>query len=125
MRNKIVRFTVVGLLAFLIDAGILTILTKNIGIHYLVAGTISFTVACLFNYICSVQWIFGDSKLPRKQEITIFFVLSVCGLVIQNFVLYFLYDFFAFSLLLSKMIATVVAMGFNYTSRKRLLSNNA
>ena len=59
--KQIMRFGVVGASAFVIDYGLMIILTEICGINYLVSSGISFTVSVIFNYVLSVRWVFDVS----------------------------------------------------------------
>ena len=122
LMDQIIRFVFVGLTAFIIDASILMILTNTLSVHYLIAGVLSFTISCLFNYICSILWVFGKSNQSRTKEIICFFILSVIGLAIQSFLLYLGVDVLKFPLLFTKIAATGIVMVFNFITRKLLLS---
>ena len=86
--DQILKFGVVGGLAFLIDYGLLYVLTEFVGIHYLISSVISFTVSLIFNYILSIKWVFDVTKKQTAKEITIFVILSVIGLGINQVVMY-------------------------------------
>ena len=60
--DQILKFGVVGGLAFLIDYVLLYALTEFVGIHYLISSVISFTVSLIFNYILSIKWVFDVTK---------------------------------------------------------------
>lgn len=60
--SQIIKFGFVGGTAFVIDAGLLFLLTEFCGIHYLISGTISFTASVIYNYILSVKWGFRCEK---------------------------------------------------------------
>ena len=62
------RFGIVGGLAFLIDYSILFILNKFLGIHYLLAGTISFSCSVIFNYILSTKWVFDVREDAESSQ---------------------------------------------------------
>ena len=82
---QIAKFGVVGVIAFVIDYGLLALLTEAFGVNYLVSATISFTVSVVFNYVASMRYVFTHKEgMSRRREFIIFVVLSVIGLVINN-----------------------------------------
>ena len=93
--NQILKFGVVGGLAFLIDYFLLMFLTSMIGLDPLVAAPISYTVSLVFNYICSMKFVFESrDDLSRKKEFLIFLILSLIGLGINQVVIWFMIDGF-------------------------------
>lgn len=117
--KQIVKFGFVGGSAFLIDAGILFLLTDFCGIHYLVSGMISFTVSVIYNYILSVKWVF-DAKTDgnKAQELIVFIGLSVIGLGINQLFMWILVDLAKIYYMASKIVATFIVMIYNFITRK-------
>ena len=70
--KQLLKFGVVGGIAFLIDFGLFAILTL-IGINYLIAQIISFSISLAFNYWASIKWVF-DAKKQTSKEVIIFIV---------------------------------------------------
>ncbi len=124
---QIMRFAVVGGLAFVVDFGLLLLLTELVGLNYLVSATISFIAAVLLNYIMSVLWVFTNkpqtpkSKVYATFKMVLFFVLSTCGLLINNFIMWAFVEWWAISYIIGKLVATVVVMVFNFVTRKILI----
>ena len=48
---QFMKFGVVGVIAFVIDYGLMVALTELVGVNYLISATISFTVSVVFNYL--------------------------------------------------------------------------
>ena len=69
--SQIIKFGFVGGTAFVIDAGLLFLLTEFCGIHYLISGMISFTASVIYNYILSVKWVFDAKKDANKTQMCI------------------------------------------------------
>ena len=91
--SQIIKFGFVGGTAFVIDAGLLFLLTEFCGIHYLISGMISFTASVIYNYILSVKWVFDAKKDANKtQEFIVFIVLSVIGLGINQLFMWLFVD---------------------------------
>ncbi len=142
--EQIMKFGIVGVLAFLVDFGIYTILNfifEKIGIaeafpqSYLVAQFFSFIVSMIFNYVLSMKFVFERKEdMSRKKEFVIFFVLSAIGLVINEIILYVGVDLIyghwnwlqswmseGFAKTFFKLGATGVVMVYNFISRKIFL----
>lgn len=119
---QFMKFGVVGALAFVIDYGLLGLLKQVIGIHYLIANTISFSVSVIFNYVVSMKFVFeGRDNMSKSREFTIFIILSVIGLLINNGIIALAAESFKIHVMVSKIFATAVVMVWNFVSRKILL----
>ena len=116
--NQILKFGVVGVIAFLIDYGLLYILTEYANIYYLISSIISFTVSLIFNYILSIKWVFDVTKKQTYKEVFVFVVLSVIGLGINQLVMYLGSDIMYIYYMLTKLVATVIVMIWNFITRK-------
>lgn len=128
MRNlieQILKFGVVGAIAFLIDYGVLMLLNVWFGINSVVAAGISFTVSVVFNYLASMRYVFTHrDDLSRGREFVIFIVLSVIGLGINELVMWGGLQAIGGSPLavtITKVIATAIVMAWNFLSRKKWL----
>ncbi len=116
--RQILRFGVVGGLAFLIDYGIFTILSQFLHVHYLVASIISFSISVIFNYILSIKWVFDVTKKQDAKDFALFIILSVIGLGINSLIMYISVDLMHIHELIAKIIATAIVMVYNFISRK-------
>ena len=86
---QIVKFGIVGFLAFLIDYGIMVLCKEVFKFDVLVAAGFGFTVSVIFNYIASVKWVFNvnENNSKSKQFIT-FIIFSIIGLIITEIIMY-------------------------------------
>ena len=116
--KQLFRFGVVGGLAFLIDAGLLYILTEFCHIHYLISSVISFTVSLAFNYILSIIWVFDVKKKQTYKDVILFVVLSVIGLGINQLVMFLGVDLLHIYYMLCEVISTIIVMIYNFITRK-------
>lgn len=116
------KFGVVGVIAFVIDYGLMVLLTELFNVNYLISATISFTVSVIFNYVASMRYVFTHKEgLSRRREFIIFVVLSVIGLLINDVLMWAGVDLFGISYLLVKIFATAVVMVWNFITRKIFL----
>lgn len=120
--KQVLRFGIVGGLAFLIDFITLYICTDFLGIYYLISSFISFSVSTIFNYIASVNWVFNVNEKNSKSKNFVFFVVfSIIGLIINQIIMWFSVEIIGLYYLLAKIISTVIVMIFNFITRKEFL----
>ena len=116
--KQILRFGVVGGLAFIIDYIVLYVLTDIFHIYYLISSCISFTVSVIFNYILSIKWVFDVNKKQGLKEFILFIILSVIGLIINEIIMYLMVDIMNIHYMISKLFSTGVVMVYNFITRK-------
>lgn len=120
--QQLLKFGVVGGIAFLIDYIVLFACTEWLGIYYLISSFISFTVSTVFNYIASVRWVFHvDKRKSKKKNFMTFITFSVIGLCINQVIMWFGVDVIHMYYMLVKIGATAIVMVFNFITRKLFL----
>lgn len=125
--EQIVKFGIVGIIAFVIDYAVLFALVEFLGMDSIAAATISFTVSVIFNYIASMKYVFvGRADQSKTKQFIIFIVLSVIGLGINDGIMWILNKLLisvipTYYYLFSKVVATAVVMVWNFVSRKIFL----
>ena len=78
---QFVRYFFVGGFAFIVDFGLLYILSEYAGLHYLLSATLSFIAGLVVNYIISCIWVFNNSKFRNRiVEFLFFAAIGVVGL---------------------------------------------
>lgn len=116
--KQLFRFGVVGFTAFLIDAGVLYVLTEYLHVYYLVSSVISFIVSLAYNYVLSIFWVFDVKKKQTYKEVLLFAILSVIGLGVNQLVMYLGVDLLNIHYMLCKIITTIIVMVYNFITRK-------
>ena len=120
--KKIIRFIVVGGIATIIDFVFLYIFKEFLNFNVILANTLSFIISVTYNYIASITWVFDVNKNKNKNiQFILFIIFSVCGLILNNLILYLLTDKLNIYYLISKIIATMFVMVFNFITRKKFL----
>lgn len=119
---QIFKFGIVGGTAFIIDFVFLFLFKELINLPILIANTLSFTISTIYNYIASIYWVFDVNKenSKNKQFIT-FIVFSIIGLLLNDLIMWILTSLMTIYYLLSKIIATIIVMIFNFITRKKFL----
>ena len=119
---QFMKFGIVGVIAFVIDYGVMIFLTEVFGVPYLISTTISFVVSVIFNYFASMRFVFKrKDDMSRRREFIIFIVLSVCGLGINDLLMWHMVDSLYIDYRLSKIVVTVVVAVWNFVTRKIFL----
>ena len=121
--SQLIKFGLVGGIAFLIDYGIMVFLTEVFKIPSLISAAISFTVSVIFNYIASVKWVFDvdKEKNSKTKELVVFILLSIVGLGINELIMWIMDKEFGIYYMISKIVATAVVMCYNFITRKLFL----
>jgi len=119
---QLIRYTIVGGFAFLIDFGTLYILTEFVNLHYLLSAGIAFILGLLTNYFLSIRWVF-DTRIVRdkKLEFIIFAVIGLIGLGLNELFLWIFTDLLDIYYLGSKVLTAILVYLWNFFARKRIL----
>lgn len=121
--NQILKFGVVGGIAFVIDFGILFLLAKVIGLNELISAAISFIISLTFNYFLSTKWVF-EAKKQTSKEVIIFVLLSVVGLGINEVLIYLGTKKLGIDVMIVKLFATAIVMVYNFITRKLIIEKH-
>ncbi len=125
LMEQILKFGVVGFLAFGIDYGLLMLLSQVMGVDPVVSAAISFIVSLVFNYLASMRFVFKHrDDMSRSREFVIFLILSAVGLAINEAVMWIGVRWLgnsALAVTAVKVFATAVVMVWNFLSRKKWL----
>lgn len=120
--EQIMKFGVVGVIAFVIDFGVMVFLTEVFGIDPVISATVSFIISVAFNYAASMRYVFSHREgMSRTREFVIFVVLSAIGLGINDLLIWAGTDLASFDYRLVKIFATAVVMVWNFVTRKIFL----
>lgn len=123
--DQILKFGVVGIIATVVDFGVLYVLSQPLGMDPVISAGISFCVSLVFNYVASMRYVFTHREdMSRTREFVIFLVLSVIGLVINELIMaagVAVLGNGTVGVMGTKVIATAIVMVWNFVSRKKWL----
>lgn len=119
---QLIRYTFVGGVAFVVDVGLLFLLTEYFNVYYLFSAGLAFLLGLTTNYILSVVWVFNKRRLRKKWlEFGIFAVVGIIGLGLTELFIWFFTEHVQFHYLLSKIISTFFVYLWNFFARKYIL----
>ena len=99
------RFCIVGGLTFLVDYGLLFLLTSVLDVHYLWSSAWAFIVAVIVNYYLCVFFVFHQAARSFARQV-VFVGSSLAGLGINQICMWLLVDKLALHYMLAKVVAT-------------------
>jgi len=124
------KFVAVGLMNTAADFGILFFLASYSAVYYgfLVGGynAIAVSIAMINSYFWNKYWVFERSGTKNKYEFLQFVSVTVVGLLINSGIVYYITTFVEASagstpdewLLVSKILATIVSLFWNFIGYK-------
>jgi putative flippase GtrA len=122
VRGEFVRYVVVGGIATICDASTLYSVTEFLKVNYLISAPIGFLVGTVVNYALSRTWVFQRRTLKsRPAELTIFTLIGVVGLGLNELILWFFQSKLGIYYLFAKGVSGCVVLAWNFGARKLAL----
>ncbi|MBR6124553.1 GtrA family protein [Candidatus Saccharibacteria bacterium] len=123
--GQFLRYFVTGGLAFVVDFGVFAVAFYCFDIHYLLANLIGLMGGNVVNYLLSIGWVFSAEKrkmeMHRLAEITVFVLISLVGMGLNEFLMYVFVGILALQEMFSKVVAAIVVLLYNFFARKFIL----
>lgn len=124
--SQLAKFGVVGIVATLIDFGIMNLLHYGAQLDILFANTAGFVVSLIFNYAASMKFVFEHKDgMSRRREFIIFVVLSVIGLILNDGIVLTFNKGLSVEANAAKIAATALVMIYNFVTRKIFLDGTS
>ena len=114
------RYIFVGGVSFLADGGSLFLIT-TIGINYLISVIFAFVIGLAVNYGLSKLLVFENSSVNGKIEFLVYGIIGVIGLGFTEIIMYVLTEIAGLYFMVSKVIATIIVLVWNFVARKIIL----
>jgi putative flippase GtrA len=113
------RYTLVGGIAFCFDFGTLFVLSRFLGIHYLISAGIAFLIGLAVNYALSTTFVFAKRSVGNKGvAFVIFALIGVAGLGLNELFIWLFTEIVGLHYLLSKVVSTAFVYLWNFFARK-------
>lgn len=114
--KKLYQYLCVGGSAAIVDLGVFLSLNTLTDQHYLINNSISFVLATFVNYLLCVRYVFDASG--AKNALTLTYIVSFVGLMIQNSVVWLGIAHLAAPIALAKIFAMGSSFFWNFLARK-------
>ncbi len=111
---KFIKFAAVGLSGVFVDFGVTYLCKEIFKIQKYISNSIGFTVAASSNYVLNRIWTFQSTNPDIAVEYTEFLIISLIGLALNNFILWFIITKFKINFYLSKLFAIGVVTIWNF-----------
>lgn len=116
------RNALVGSFAFVLELGLMYLLTECAHVYYLWSSVFSSLCAGGINYLLSTIWVFNQSKVKNKPlEFILFTAIGALGLLLNVFFLWVLTDCIGLYYMFSKVIAMILVFTLIFFIRKYVL----
>lgn len=125
LMGQFLRYMVTGGVAFVADFGLFALCLYGFGWHYLLANLVGLVAGLVLNYLMSILWVFTACKriLKTKKgiEFVLFALVGIAGVGINQVLMYLMVDGLGINEMVSKMIAAVLVLMWNFGARKLML----
>jgi len=120
---QLLKFGVVGVIAAVVDVGVLVFLKELLHTEVLLASGISFCVSVTVNYLLSMKFVFRGKAQSKVREFVVFVLLSIGGLGLNQLILWVGVRFTEIYYLVVKVLAMVLVPIYNFITRKLFLES--
>jgi putative flippase GtrA len=122
LATDFIRYGACSALALALDYGLLLVLAKGFGVHYLAASAIGFTSGLVLAYALSITFVFkGRRTLAARKEFAGFAAIGIAGLALTQVLLACLVGGFGMSIVVAKPVTAAAVFCFNFGLRRATL----
>ena len=115
--RNLILYGIIGSFTSALDFAVFTMLSKYIGIHYIVANCISVLVGISTSFALNRSFNFKVKDKTGKRFI-IFLTVGLCGLILSNLILYVGINLLDGDDLIVKLASIVLVVGFQFLLNK-------
>ena len=121
---QLIKFGIVGVIALIIDVGLLMVLKELFKMNVLIASAVSFSVSVTANYILSMRFVFESNNNSKLKEFIVFVLLSIGGLLLNQLIMWIGVDLLSAYYLVVKIFALIFVAIYNFITRKVFLEKS-
>ena len=115
--RNLILYGIIGSFTSALDSAVFTLLSKYIGIHYIVANCISVLIGISTSFALNRSINFKVKDKTGKRFL-IFLTVGLCGLLLSNVILYVGIDMLSGDELIVKLASIVLVVGFQFILNK-------
>jgi dolichol-phosphate mannosyltransferase len=114
------NFLQVGVIASLVDLGLLYVFTEYFGIWYLLSAAVSYICGMIVSYTLNKRFTFHNVNKQYLRQFFLFALISASGLVVNISMMFFAVTVFSIYYLYAKVIAIGITFFWNYSLQSRI-----
>ena len=117
------RYVIVSTGIFILDVGLLFMLTEIFNFFYLFSGLISILISFSVNYFLNTRWVFIDRKYLDKPFFE-YFLMILISIMVSGFNIlgmWLITEFLNIYYVLSKIIISPITFSIKFILRKNIL----
>ncbi|SDH69913.1 GtrA family protein [Agrococcus jejuensis] len=116
------KFLIVGGISFSVDYGLFLLLHTVLGVPYVAASTISFSLSLILNYVLTLKFVFvAQPGRSIAKEFAIYVGLNIVALGLNQLILFLSVELLHVWPEIGKLIATAIVLVYNFIARKMLI----
>lgn len=110
----------IGGTAALVEWALFWTFTEKLGIYYLVSTALAFLLATVYHYFLGNILVFTSGvRYSKGKELSLVLFVSTVGLGLNLLLMYLFVSLQGLDPLLSKVLASILVVAWNYLSRKK------
>jgi len=121
LKQQIFKFIIVGGFCASIEFITFNIFISFFKIDYLIANVLSILIAVSINYLLSRAFVFEKSRYSKRDEFLSFVLFSVLAILLNQMILWVLFEVIKLDIRLCKALAIVIVAFFNYLTKKYIV----
>ncbi len=115
--RNLILYGIIGCFTAALDFVVFTVLSRYVGIYYLLANCISVLVGITTSFVLNRSYNFRV-KDKVKRRFAIFLTVGLCGLCLSNLILWLGIDYMHLDEIITKLASIILVVGFQFMLNK-------